>query len=151
MTLVKFKPAIAKDFFRDSVIPTHLMSVIDSMFNDNAAKFERNVFFSPRVDVLEKNNAFELQMALPGLNKEQISIDVEGEQITVSGERKLAETSENEKHHLIENYYGKFSRTFTLPENVDKENVEAKFENGILQIVLPKVEVKTNKSAVKIK
>lgn len=151
MTLVKFKPNNARDFFRDSMVSSNMLGLIDSMFNDTASKFERNVFFTPRVDVLEKTTAFELHMALPGLKKEHISIEVDGDKLTVSGERKMRETKEGEKHHMVENFYGKFSRTFTLPEHVNKTSIEAEFADGILTLQLPKVEVKETKNTITIK
>lgn len=150
MTLVKFKPS-SRDFFRDAIIPSNMMSLFDNMFNETAAKFERNVFFTPRVDVLEKANSFEVHLALPGIKKDEINIEVDGDKLTISGERKLVETKEGEKHHMVENFYGKFSRTFTLPENIKKGGIEAEFTDGMLNVVLPKVEVKETKNVVKIK
>ena len=151
MTLVKFRPALAKDFFRDTLIPSHVMGIIDNVFNDTTAKFERNVFFTPRVDVLEKATSFELHVSLPGLSKDQINVDVNKNQLTISGERKAIEVKEGERFHLNESYYGKFSRTFTLPENVNKDAVEATFEHGVLTISLPKTESKEVKNTIKSK
>ncbi|TAE84367.1 MAG: Hsp20/alpha crystallin family protein [Bacteroidetes bacterium] len=151
MTLVKFRPALAKDFFRDTLIPSHVMGIIDNVFNDTTAKFERNVFFTPRVDVLEKSASFELHVSLPGLSKDQINVDVNKNQLTISGERKAIEVKEGERFHLNESYYGKFSRTFTLPENVNKDAVEASFEHGILTVSLPKTEAKEVRNSIKIK
>ncbi|MBP9690043.1 MAG: Hsp20/alpha crystallin family protein, partial [Bacteroidia bacterium] len=65
--------------------------------------------------------------------------------------RKLTETKEGEKHHMVENYYGKFSRTFTVPENIDKAAIEAEFNDGMLSVILPKTEAKETKNTVKIK
>ncbi|MFN7313502.1 MAG: Hsp20/alpha crystallin family protein [Bacteroidota bacterium] len=151
MTLVRFKPTHAKDFFRDTMVPSQMMGLIDSFFNDSAAKFERNVFFTPRVDVLENAHAFEIHMALPGIKKEHVNIAVEGDKLTISGERKMKETSKDEKMHTVETYYGKFSRTFTLPENLNKSAIEAGMNDGVLSIILPKTEVKENKSTINIK
>ena len=151
MTLVKFRPNSTSDFFRDSMVPSNMMSLIDSMFNDTLPKFERSVFFTPKVDVLEKENSFELHMALPGMKKEEINIEVNGEQISITGERKMRETKEGEKMHMVENYYGKFSRTFTLPENVNKQAIEAAFADGVLTLQLPKVEVKETKNTITVK
>lgn len=150
MTLVRFKPA-AKDFFRDSVVPSNMMGLIDSVFNDSVAKFERSVFFTPRVDVIEKAAQYEIHMALPGMVKDQISIEVEKDTLKISGERKMKEAGEGEKFHKIENYYGTFSRIFNLPEHADKERIEASFENGMLLVTVPKLEVKEIKNTVKIK
>ncbi len=151
MTLVKFKPTTARDLFRDAMIPSHMMNLMDSLFNETPNKFERSGFFTPRVDVVEKANSFEVHLALPGIKKDEISIEVDADKLTISGERKLRETAEGEKLHLVENYYGKFSRTFTLPEHVDKQAIEAEFTDGILAVVMPKVAVKETKNTIKIK
>jgi HSP20 family protein len=151
MTLVKFRPAFAKDFFRDTFVPSHVMGLIDNALNETQAKFERNVFFTPRVDVVEKASSFEIHMALPGLTKEQIAIEVNKDQLQISGERKMSQLAENERLHLNESFYGKFSRTFNLPENINKDAVEAEFNNGILTVSLPKTEVKEVKNSIKIK
>lgn len=149
MTLIKFNPA--KEFFRDRVMQGEISSIFDSFFNDGLGKFERNVFFTPRVDVMEKEKQFEVHVALPGLKKEEINVEVENNVLTVSGERKIKNESKEEKYHMVENFYGKFSRSFTLPENVDPSKIDAQFEDGILNIALPKSEVKQNTTKVVIK
>ncbi|MFN4083193.1 MAG: Hsp20/alpha crystallin family protein [Bacteroidia bacterium] len=149
MTLVKFKNN--RDLLRDSLFPTEFNSLVDTLFNESLGKFERNVFFKPRVDVKETENNFQLQITLPGLKKEEISIDIEGDVLTVSGERKLNTENKDEKYHLVESYYGKFTRSFTLPETIKKENIDATLNDGILTLVLPKAEVKKNKTSIEIK
>lgn len=150
MTLVKFKPS-SRDFFRDAMIPSNMMSLFDNILNETTQKFERNTFFTPRVNVLEKTNSFEIHLALPGIKKEEIKIELDGDKLAIYGERKLTETKEDEKYHMVENHYGKFSRTFTLPENIDKTKIEAEYSDGMLCLVLPKVEVKETKNIVTIK
>lgn len=149
MTLIKFNPA--KEFFRERMMPSEINSLFDSFFNDGLGKFERNVFFTPRVDVLEKENQFEVHVALPGLKKEEINVDVEQNVLTISGERKLKNESKEDKYHMVENFYGKFSRAFTLPENVDATKIDAQFTDGILALALPKAEKKQNTTKVVIK
>ena len=149
MTLIKFKPS--RELLRDSVIPSQMMNLFDNFFNESVGKFERNVFFTPRVDVVEKEKQFEIHVSLPGLKKEEININVNADQLTISGERKLNNENKEDKYHLVENFYGSFTRSFTLPENVDKENINAVFTDGILKLEIPKVEVKENKTSIKIK
>lgn len=133
------------------MLPTQMMSMFDNLFNDSLGKFERNVFFTPRVDVTESDKAFEVNVALPGLKKEDINIEVKNDLLTISGERKMKNENNDSKYHLVETYYGKFSRTFSLPENVAGEGVSAEFTDGILKIEVPKTEVKENKTTVTIK
>ncbi|GAB1448265.1 MAG: Hsp20/alpha crystallin family protein [Bacteroidetes bacterium] len=149
MTLIKFNPA--RELFRDQFVNTQINSLFDSLFNDSLGKFERNVFFTPRVDVVESESRFEIQMALPGIKKEEIKIDIEKNVLSISGERKLESEKKEEKYHLVENFYGKFSRSFTLPENIDFENLSAELKEGILFVQIPKKEVKQNRSTVVIK
>ncbi len=149
MTLIKFKPS--RELLRDSVIPSQMLNLFDNFFNDSVGKFERNVFFTPRVDVVEKEKQFEIHVSLPGLKKDEIKINIEGEIISISGERKFEKENDQAIYHLVENFYGSFSRSFTLPENIDKHNINAEFTDGILKLQIPKVEVKENKTSVKIK
>jgi HSP20 family protein len=149
MTLIKFNPA--KEFFRERMMPTEINSLFDSIFNDGLSKFERNVFFTPRVDVIENETQFSVHLALPGMKKDEITIDLEKNLMTVSGERKLKNENKEEKYHMVENFYGKFSRSFTLPENIDQTKIDAQFTDGMLAIALPKMEVKQNNTKVVIK
>jgi len=149
MTLLKLKNN--RDVLRDSLFPLEFNSLVDSLFNDSLGKFERNVFFKPRVDVKETEKDYQLHFTLPGLNKEEISIDVEGDVLTVSGERKLNTETKEEKFHSVESYYGKFNRSFNLPENIDQSNIDAQLNNGILSLILPKTDIKKNKTIVEIK
>jgi len=149
MTLIKFNPA--RELFRDQLVNSQINSLFDSFFNDGLGKFERNVFFTPRVDVIESEKHFEIQMALPGLKKEEVSIEIEKNILTISGERKMSTDKKEDKFHLVENFYGKFSRSFTLPEHLDAENPNAELKDGILFIQIPKREVKQNRSSVVIK
>lgn len=150
MTLVRFKPN-TKDFFRDTIIPSNMMGLIDSMFNESNAHFDRDTAFTPRVDVLEKAGEYEIQMALPGMSKEEINIEVEKDTLRISGEKKAKKAAEGEKYHKTENHSGKFSRIFNLPEHSNKEAIAASFENGMLNITVPKVEIKETKNTVVIR
>jgi HSP20 family protein len=109
------------------------------------------VFFTPRVDLVEKEKSYELHMALPGLKKEEVKIDLEGDVLTISGERKFKHENKDDKYHMVENFYGTFSRSFTLPDNANKEAIEAELTDGVLKLEMTKTEVKENKTVVKIK
>lgn len=151
MTLIKFRPTSTRELLRDSMIPSNMMNVFDNFFNEAAGKFERNVFFTPRTDVTENAKSFDVHVSLPGLKKEDIKIDVEGDMLTISGERKLKNETNDEKFHMVESFYGKFSRSFTLPENVDKQHIDAELTDGILKLTIPKMDVKENKTTITIK
>lgn len=103
--------------------------------------------FSPKVDIAETKESFELSVQLPGVNKEDIKIELEGNLLSISGERKFNKEESDKTWRKVESYYGAFSRSFTLPDNVDKENIKAQSKDGILIITIPKKqpEVKTNR------
>jgi HSP20 family protein len=90
------------------------------------------------VDVYQDKDQFTVVVELPGLKKEEIEILLHDDTLTISGERKREESSEQE--FLTERSYGKFQRSLTLPSAVDAEAVKANYKNGLLQVVLPKAE-----------
>ena len=85
------------------------------------------------------------------LKKEDIKVDLNKGILTISGERKTKEEVKQEDYYKIETYFGKFSRSFTLPDNVDIENIEAKSDNGVLEIVIPKLKDDVSKKSIEIK
>lgn len=151
MTLIKFKPNVTRELLRDSMVPSNVMNLFDSFFNETAGKFERNVFFTPRTDIVENAKSFDVHVSLPGLKKEDVNIEIEGDMLIINGERKLHNENKDDKYHMVESFYGKFSRSFNLPENVDKNAIDASLTDGILTLSIPKVEVKENKTTISIK
>ena len=95
--------------------------------------------WSPNVDVYERDGRVELAMELPGVDYDKVEIDVDGDVLTVRGERQPAET-EPEKVHFREALYGPFYRAFTLPQTVQREAIKAEYKDGILRISLPRTE-----------
>lgn len=95
--------------------------------------------WTPPVDVKETDNAVTLFVELPGIEKDSIDISLENGVLTVSGERRF-NTDEQESFRRVERVYGKFSRAFRVPRDVDGSRVEASYEHGVLQLALPKVE-----------
>ena len=95
--------------------------------------------FIPEMDIYETEDDFEITLALPGMRKEDIEINLEGTTLTISGERELQE-DENKKYHRIESRFGSFKRTLPLPNAIDEENINATYENGVLTITVPKLE-----------
>jgi HSP20 family protein len=91
-----------------------------------------------------------VQVAVPGLNKEDFKIEINDNYLTVSGERKFSNEKKEKNFHSIETNYGSFSRSFTLPDNADGSNIAAKYNNGILELVIPKDEKKILKQTIKV-
>lgn len=120
--------------------------VFDELFSD---------FFSPfampgqtvlqdrmnlKVDIYEKDNTIIINAELPGMSKEDISVDIKGKLVTLGGERKSDEEIKEENSYRRERSYGRFERTFTLPFEVSDDNVKATYTNGILKLEIPRPE-----------
>lgn len=96
--------------------------------------------YSPACDVLDLEKAYLISVDVPGLRKEDLDIEMKDNHLHIRGERRFAATAENSKVVRTEKRYGKFSRVFTIPQNVKTDGIEARFENGVLELTLPKEE-----------
>lgn len=94
--------------------------------------------WAPMVDISENKDAFVIKAELPGIKKEDVKVSVQDGVLTLQGERNYETTDDDDKRHRVERFYGHFSRSFTLPENVDDENIQANYQDGILELTLPK-------------
>lgn len=94
----------------------------------------------PPVDISEDKDRITLTAELPGFTEDQVEVQMEGGVLTIRGERKFEDEQEGRNFHRLERSYGTFVRSFTLPNNVDRENIRASFSNGLLEIELPKRE-----------
>jgi HSP20 family protein len=101
--------------------------------------------FVPSVNSREAKDAYYIEIDLPGIKKDDISIDVKDNVLTVSGERKVRDEISEDSYYKVESRYGKFIRSFTLPKNVNLDKIEAKFEDGRLYIEIEKEESKKAK------
>lgn len=131
------------DFWR-----SQLSRPLDRFFEEFASPLyrrgdttEQNKYgFNPQCEVSEDKSHYLMKFDLPGISKDQIKIELHENRLTISGERKEEKKNDTEKQHFSEVYYGSFTRAFTFPSQVDAERVQAKYENGILQIEIPKSE-----------
>lgn len=145
MKIVRYNSA-SNDF-----VPTSFSTLIDRFFNDSVAQRGGSAYsFTPRVDILENEKAFEIQLAVPGMNKEDFKIDLKDNYLTISGERKFTAEKKEQKYQTVETQFGTFSRSFSLPDNVNAADISAKYTNGILEIVVPKDEKKALKSIITV-
>jgi HSP20 family protein len=94
--------------------------------------------FVPAVDIYEDEHAITLKVEVPGIEEKDIDVQLENQTLTLRGERKFEKEEKEENFHRIERRYGSFTRSFTLPNTVDSENVKAEYANGVLSIRLPK-------------
>jgi len=122
-------------------------NMFDSLFNETAAQINGSESaFKPGANILETEKAFEIQLALPGMKKEDVKIDLHENNLTVSGERIFQTEETKGTLHYNEIRQGKFSRSFVIPENITHDAIEANFANGMLEITLPKAEPKQAKA-----
>jgi HSP20 family protein len=101
--------------------------------------------FVPSVNTREGESAYHVEIDLPGIKKEDIEITTEDNTLTISGERKLREEEKEDDYYRVESAYGKFSRSFTLPEKVDVENIHAESHDGVLEVIIPKLKEEDTK------
>jgi HSP20 family protein len=124
-------------------------SMFDRVFNDS--NNSRTTKFRPSVDLFEDDNAYEIQLSVPGMTKDDIKIDVKEGLLTISGERKFEKKNDDKNYRSIETQYGNFVRSFNLPDHVDVTKISAEYKDGILHVGVPKDEKKALATTVKIK
>jgi len=117
-----------------------LADFVSNFFDTDYADFFGRRALDPSANIIEKANGFELEIAAPGLKKEDFSINLENSVLTVSSEVEDEKREEGKNYTRKEFYYGSFSRSFTLPKSVDTEKIKADYVDGILKIELPKRE-----------
>ena len=136
-----------RDFFKDFLTPV-LTNGFNHVFNEE--DHSNLVNFVPAANIQEDNEGFDISLALPGISKKDVSIEVKDEVLVVKGESQKVEAKEGETFHKKEILSGHFSRSFRLGKNINFNAVEAKFTDGILSISIPKKEEeKAKKIAIK--
>lgn len=136
MTLVRWNPV--KDF-------CGLDREFDRFFNwgvtrDSADPEVKNAVWFPSTDISEDEKQFELKIDLPGVDPKDVSVKIENSKLVISGKREMEEESKDKNYHRVERKYGSYSRSFSLPETVKQEEINAEFKHGQLTIVIPKAE-----------
>lgn len=127
-------------------------SMIDRLFQDDFFTFfipARSVSGVP-VETEETDTHFVVRADVPGVSKDNLNIEVDGDIMTISGEKKCEKKDESKTGYYTERFYGKFSRTIRLPADIDSEKVEASYDNGVIEIKIPKTE-KSKAKKIEIK
>ncbi|HOZ82524.1 MAG TPA: Hsp20/alpha crystallin family protein [Bacteroidia bacterium] len=134
MTLIKFKNEPASRMMDRSPMFSDLFNdFFDGVVSNNITKS-----FSPSVNVKESDHEFKLELAAPGLSKDDFKINIENDMLNISAEKKEEQATQNEKYTHKEFSYSSFKRTFTLPETADREKISAAYDNGVMTLVIPK-------------
>lgn len=108
----------------------------DRVFARNSAP--RELAFKPAVDIYEDNDGIHVQADLAGVKPEDIKVNVENNVLTISGERKPDQEVKGDAYHRVERFHGGFTRSFVLTNEVDAENIDAKYDRGVLTVSLRK-------------
>ncbi|HEV8199342.1 MAG TPA: Hsp20/alpha crystallin family protein [Candidatus Polarisedimenticolia bacterium] len=95
----------------------------------------------PPVDVVEEPERLVFRAEIPGVSKEDIDIKLENGTLTLRGEKKMEQEVQGETTHRVERFYGSFTRSFALPATIDAGRIQARYKDGVLELVLPKAEV----------
>ena len=96
--------------------------------------------WAPAVDILENDKEYLIKVELPEVNKDDVKVTVEGGTLSISGERKAEKEEKNRKFHRLERFYGRFERSFSVPDDAEEGNVNAEFKDGVLRVHLAKSE-----------
>lgn len=136
---------------RNAMFP-NVNSIFDDFFADDDSLFRRwkNVSAFPSVNVKDEEDCFCLEVAAPGLKKDDFKVEIDKGVLTIKSETKKEEKEETDNFTRQEFSFSSFSRSFWLPENVKSDEVEATYENGILKLVIPKEEIAVKKEVKKI-
>ena len=113
---------------------------VDDWFNDVFKGKELESSFVPSVDIREDKNGYTLSFDVPGVSKDELNIETDGNVLRLSGERKVETSGEKDAVFFTERTLGKFSRSFELPQEVEWEKIEATHRDGVLTISVPKAE-----------
>ena len=122
-----------------------MQSEIDRLFNDffpatNGDRHAASATWTPRVDLTETSDAYLIHVDAPGIDKKDISINFQDGLLSISGERKAQEKTEDKMFVRVERSYGRFARTFTIPNAVKADKIKATYNDGVLEILVPKAE-----------
>jgi HSP20 family protein len=115
-----------------------MQSRLQQAFPAETAENANVAGFVPSVNTREGEYAYHIEADLPGVKKDDIQVEVKDGRVAISGERKAKEEVAEDDYYRMESRYGRFERSFALPDNVDEENVSARCEDGVLEVILPK-------------
>ena len=146
-------PATSRSGFNSPV--TRLHSDIDRLFDsmlkssgwpslfdndgfDSELWQKTSKFLKPQVDISESNTGYTITVEVPGVEEKDISVQLNDDTLTIKGEKKQETVTDKDKFHSVERHYGSFQRVLCLPENADREHINASFKDGVLKLEIAK-------------
>ena len=125
-------------------------SIFDDLFNElyslpTSFLSKSGMDLSPRIDISETDNEYKIEAELPGINQKEIDVKIDNNILTIKGKKEDVKEEKEKNYHLRERYYGAFQRSISLPNNIEPEKIKASFENGVLNISVPKSDKRTPK------
>ena len=152
MAIERFRrkaPTVWEPFFGIRGLQEEMNRLFSDYFGQTAET--KTPAIAPAVDLLETKDAVKVKVELPGISKEDVEISLKDDLLTIRGEKRQEKEEKGENRYYVERSYGSFSRTLTLPSGVKADNVKATYRDGVLEIILPKVEeAKTREIQVKV-
>jgi HSP20 family protein len=130
----------AQDELNQSQMNTLIAHALGLHGQRQGAAVDGSPAWTPALDISERKDAYLITVELPGVKLEDLQITAEDSLLTIQGERHVANDASEQQYHRVERGYGAFRRSITLPAHVMAEGVEASFEDGVLQILVPKAE-----------
>jgi len=147
MAIVKYNP------FRElRTMQDQMNRMLDMAWNREFGEELKEGVWQPPVDIYEDDQSVVIKAEVPDVDQKDIEVRIENNTLTLKGERKHSSEIKKENYYRVERYFGQFQRSFSLPQSIDQDKVEATCEKGILTITLPKrEEVKPKQISVEIK
>ena len=121
-------------------LQSEMNRVFDAFFGDRPGNGGRARRWVPAMDLVEEGDSLVLRADLPGMSHDDVNVEVKDGVLTISGERQAEQRKEEQGYYRVERSFGSFSRSLTLPEGIDPDKVSAEFDNGVLEVRIPKPE-----------
>ncbi len=119
------------------------LKMFEDVFTEKVSPFFSSMVApSFKVDISEDEHAIFIEADIPGIKKEDVKLSMEDDVLSITAERSQSEEEKQKGYHRVERSWGSLSRSFTLGDNIDTDKIEATYDNGVLKIMIPKVEVK---------
>lgn len=147
MAIVKYNPLRELRSMQEQ-----MSRLLDMAWNREPGEEMREGFWQPLVDIFENDEAVIIKAELPGVDQGDMEVKIEDAMLIIRGERRQDAEMRRENYHRIERYHGPFQRSFSLPQSIDRENVRAVCDKGVLTITMPKKEeIKPRQIIVEVK